>query len=71
MSKLTLSVDAGRAKRSARRRGAGEPEDPPVLRRLRGLLRHGDREDYRRQLARKHIDPGTALAWITVSSGRK
>jgi hypothetical protein len=30
------------------------PEDPPVLRRLRGLVRQGDREAYRRHLVRKH-----------------
>ena len=30
------------------------PDDPPVLRRLRGILKDGDREDYRRYLDRKH-----------------
>lgn len=32
----------------------GESEDPPVLRRLRGILRQGASEDYRRHLVRKY-----------------
>jgi hypothetical protein len=29
-------------------------DDPPVLRRLRGILKGGDREEYRRHLVRKY-----------------
>ena len=29
-------------------------EDPPVLREIRGILRKGDREDYRRHLIEKY-----------------
>ncbi len=29
-------------------------EDPPVLREIRGILRSGDREDYRQHLIEKH-----------------
>jgi hypothetical protein len=35
-------------------RPSARREEPPVLRRLRGILRHGDRENYRRHLARKY-----------------
>jgi uncharacterized protein DUF6364 len=35
-------------------RPPGQPEHPPVLRRLRGMLKDGDREEYRRHLVRKY-----------------
>lgn len=35
-------------------RPSSPPEHPPVLRRLRGILKDGDREQYRRHLIRKY-----------------
>ena len=36
------------------RRPLDRPKDPPVLGRLRGILKEADREEYRRRLARKY-----------------
>jgi hypothetical protein len=30
------------------------PDDPPMLRQVRGILKAGDRDEYRRHLVRKH-----------------
>lgn len=35
-------------------RAPARTEDPPVLRRLRGILKKGDRQQYRRHLVRKY-----------------
>jgi hypothetical protein len=34
---------------------AGDAPDPPVLRALRGILKHGTRDDYRKHLEKKYL----------------
>jgi len=35
-------------------RPPARPDDPPILRRLRGILKEGSRAEYRRHLVRKY-----------------